>query len=143
MYTTISKEATEAIARIIWDILDEWFGDTIIFDPIVVIPSDDLYDEPYIEVYSSYSRDPKVLDPHWQLALDECARPHLEELGVSGGDGRGGLALYPPTLPSPTPKTWRYAGDVTTTTGMRSSCSKLSRSRSSGLHIATRRATSG
>ena len=83
MYTTISKEATEAIARIIWDILDEWFGDTIIFDPIVVIPCRDLYDDPYIKVCSAYIRDPKVLDPHWQLALDKCVRPHLEELGVS------------------------------------------------------------
>ena len=63
MYTTISKEATEEIARIIWDILDESFGDTIIFDPIVVIPSRDLYDDPYIKVHSVYSRDPKVLDP--------------------------------------------------------------------------------
>lgn len=83
MYTTISKEATEAIARIIWDILDEWFGDTVIFDPIVVIPSRDLCDEPYIEVYSAYSHDPKVLDPHWQFALEDCVRPHLEELGIS------------------------------------------------------------
>ena len=83
MYTTISKEETEKIARIIWDILDEWFGDTIIFDPIVVIPRNDPCDRPYINVYSAYSRDPKVLDPSWQFALKDCMRPHLEEMGIS------------------------------------------------------------
>ena len=83
MYATISKEATEEIARHIWDILDKWFGDTIVFDPIVVIPIRDFYDDPYIKVYSAYNHDPKVVDPHWQLALDEYMRPHLEELGVS------------------------------------------------------------
>ena len=83
MYTTISKEETEKIARIIWDILDEWFGDTIIFDPIVVIPRNDPCDRPYINVYSAYSHDPKVLDPRWQFALKDCMRPHLEEMGIS------------------------------------------------------------
>ena len=83
MYTTTSKEETEAIARIIWDILDEWFGDTIIFHPIVVIPNNDPYDRSYINVYSAYSHDPKELDQWWQLALGDCMRPHLEELGIS------------------------------------------------------------
>ena len=83
MYTTTSKEETEAIARIIWDILDEWFGDTIIFDPIVVIPNNDPYDRSYINVYSVYSHDLKELDQWWQLALGDCMRPHLEELGIS------------------------------------------------------------
>ena len=79
MDTTTS---TEAIARTFWENPDEWFGDTTIFDPIVVIRSHDLCDESYIEVYSAYSHDPKVLAPYWQLALDERVSHRLEELGV-------------------------------------------------------------
>lgn len=83
MNTTTSKEATEAFDRTIRDILDECFGDTIILEPIVVNPSHDLCDDQYIEVYSVYSRDPNELDPDWQLALDKCVRPDLEELRAS------------------------------------------------------------
>ena len=61
MYTIISKEVTGTIARAIWQNSDEWFGDSTIFAPIVVIRS----------------RDPGVLNLFWKLALDRYMRPHL------------------------------------------------------------------
>ena len=82
MYTTISKEATEAIARIIWDILDEWFGDTIVFDPIVVIPEVDDYGREYLDVYIAYDGQREMLDAKWDVELHLLVMPDVAELGI-------------------------------------------------------------
>ena len=82
MYTTISKEAEEAIARIIWDILDEWFGDTIVFDPIVVIPEVDDYGREYLDVYIAYDGQREMLDAKWDVELHLLVMPDVAELGI-------------------------------------------------------------
>ena len=95
----------------------------------------DLHDYPYTNAYLAYSRDPRVLSPYWQLALDGCVRPHLEVPGVPlllhdlfvprsewGGTLVVASSSIPPTRPSPTPSTWWYSGDDAKTTGMRGFC---------------------
>lgn len=38
MHPTKRQELGREIALTVWDILDEWFGDTILFGPIAVVP---------------------------------------------------------------------------------------------------------
>ena len=81
MTTTLATVADE-VANIVRQILEEEFGDTIVFDPIEVIPKIDLDGDEYLHIFMVYDGDEKLLDTAWLLGFYELIRPKLVELGV-------------------------------------------------------------
>ena len=50
-------------------ILEEKFGDKLVFDPIEVIPKIDLDGDEYLHIYMVYDGDAKLLDPSWDIGI--------------------------------------------------------------------------
>ena len=82
MTTTISKEVTDAAAEVVRGLLVERYRDTLIFDPLVVIPKVDNYDQEYLHFHIAYNGDLEMLDIKWDLKLRLLVIPGLAELGI-------------------------------------------------------------
>ena len=80
--TTITKEVTDAAAEVVRGLLVERYRDTLIFDPIVVIPKMDAYDEEYLHFHIAYNGQFEMLDIKWGLTFRLLVKPGLAELGV-------------------------------------------------------------
>ena len=77
-------EATTEIEEMIRAMLVERFEDEIEFDPIVVLPRYDDFEEAYLRVYIVYHGDRKKLDSRWSIRLPGHLWPRAEELGFPG-----------------------------------------------------------
>ena len=82
MVTTITKAVTDAAAEIVRGLLVERYNDTLVFDPIVVIPKVDDYDKEYLHVYIAYNGQIEMLDMKWGLKFRLLVIPGLAELGI-------------------------------------------------------------
>ena len=82
MVTTTPKEVTDQVIKIVRQLLDEHFGDTIGFDPILVIPKIDHYGDEYLHIYVVYDCDYEKLDPGWTLSFTRLIWPRLIKIGV-------------------------------------------------------------
>ena len=82
MTTTVSKEVTDAAAEVVRGLLVERYRDTLIFDPIVVIPKIDAYDEEYLHFHIAYNGQFEMLDIKWGLKFRLLVIPGLAELGI-------------------------------------------------------------
>ena len=82
MMTTTPKSVTDEVAKIVRETLDEHFGDTIGFDPILVIPKIDHYGDEYLYIYVVYDCEYEKLDPKWTLSFTRLIGPKLTEIGV-------------------------------------------------------------
>ena len=80
--TTKLASVTDEVADIVRQILQEKFGDTLVFDPIEVIPKVDLDGDEYLHIYMVYDGDVELLDTAWTLSFHGLIRPKLVELGV-------------------------------------------------------------
>ena len=82
MITTISKEVTDAAAEVVRGLLVERYKDTLIFDPIVVIPRVDDYDQEYLHFHIACNGQFEMLDMKWDLEFRLLVKPGLAELGI-------------------------------------------------------------
>ena len=80
--TTTSATVTDEVANIVRQTLEEKFGDSLVFDPIEVIPKIDLDGDEYLHIYMVYDGDYELLDTAWTLGLYGLLWPKLIELGV-------------------------------------------------------------
>ena len=80
--TTISKEVTDAAAEVVRGLLVERYGDTLVFDPIVVIPQVDDYDKEYLDIYIAFDGQREMLGAKLRIRLYTLVKPGLAELGV-------------------------------------------------------------
>ena len=80
--TTITKEVTDAAAGVVGGLLVERYRDTLIFDPKVVIPKVDNYDQEYLHFHIAYNGHLEMLDIQWGLKFRLLVIPGLAELGV-------------------------------------------------------------
>ena len=82
MVSTITKDVTNAAAEIARGLLVEHYKDTVVFDPIVVIPKIDDYDKEYLHIYIVHDCDREMLDAEWDISLYRLIIPGLAQLGV-------------------------------------------------------------
>ena len=80
--TTTLATVTDEVANIVRQTLDEKFGDSLVFDPIEVIPKVDHDGDEYLHIYMVYDGDRKLLDPAWTLGFYGLIQPKLIELGI-------------------------------------------------------------
>ena len=80
--TTTLATVTDEVANIVRQILEEKFGDSLVFDPIEVIPKVDHDGDEYLHIYMVYDGDVELLDSAWTLGFYGLIRPKLIELGV-------------------------------------------------------------
>ena len=71
-----------SVARIARGILAEHFGDTTVFDPIMVVSKIDHHGDGYLHVYTAYDCDLEMLDPKSTLGFSRLMLPQLLEPGV-------------------------------------------------------------
>ena len=79
-----ATKATNEIKRMLRAMLEERFEDEIEFDPIVVLPRYDDFDEAYLRVYIVFHGDHEKLDSRWSIRLPRRLWPRAEELGFPG-----------------------------------------------------------
>ncbi len=79
----ITEKERDAVADIISETLIGKFGDTFVFDPIVVKPAVDPVDgQEYLRIRVTFDGDRKLLDPKWTVGLIGRIRPKMAELGI-------------------------------------------------------------
>ena len=81
--TTKLESVTDEVANIVRQLLEEKFGDTIVFDPIEVKPEIDHDGDEYLDIFIIYDGDYKKLDPGWSSGLPMLLRPGLVDLGIA------------------------------------------------------------
>ena len=72
--TTKLATVTDEVANIVRQTLEEKFGDTLVFDPIEVIPKVDLDGDEYLHIYMVYDGDVELLDTAWTLSFHGLIR---------------------------------------------------------------------
>ena len=83
----LTPEARETIAGLVREDLALRFTDTeFVFDPIVVLPEDNLYGDPedtteYVNVLIVFDGDQKLLDAEWTGGMNVRIIPKLEQAG--------------------------------------------------------------
>ena len=82
MAETISKQMTEAIARVAWELLDERHGDRTLLGPIAAIPDVDHCGREYVRIHIGYSRKFDMLEPSHRPSFTDLIMPYLSEMGV-------------------------------------------------------------
>ena len=76
----LTDEKAAKVAEITRNLLEERFGDDFVFDPIIVAPRLDPYDNDYLEIQVVYDGDYDKLDIEWMLSLPRRMRPELLSL---------------------------------------------------------------
>ena len=83
----LTHEARETIASLVrQDLAQRFTDDEFIFDPIVVLPEDNLYGDPddpteYVNVIIVFDGDQNRLDARWTSGMNVRIIPKLEEAG--------------------------------------------------------------
>lgn len=83
----LTPEARETIAGLVrQDLAQRFTDDEFIFDPIVVLPEDNLYGDPddpteYVNVIIVFDGNQKNLDASWTVGMNVRIMPKLEEAG--------------------------------------------------------------
>ena len=81
--TTTPTTVTDEVANIARQHLEEKFGDSLVFDPIEVIPKIDHDGDEYLHIYMVYDGDAKLIDTAWTLGFYGLIWPKLIELGAA------------------------------------------------------------
>ena len=82
MYPTRRQDPGREIALTVWDILDERFGDTILFGPIAVAPWQDCDIGGYLRIHTGYDFGPEYEAPISSSELLDLLEPRLAAIGV-------------------------------------------------------------
>ena len=73
----------DAVADIIRKLLDDKFGDALVFDPIIVKDAVDIVDGmEYLRITIVFDGDQKLLDPKWTVGLTGRIRRKMAELDM-------------------------------------------------------------
>lgn len=73
----------EAVADIIRKILDDKFGDTLAFDPIIVRDAVDIIDgQKYLNIMIIFDGDQKLLSPKWTVGLIGRVRREMAKVNI-------------------------------------------------------------
>ncbi len=79
MNTKTPKETLQKVEGIVRDALEEQFGDGLVFDPIIVTPMIDPWDDERLHVYIVVDGDLERLDPSWTLGLVDIILKQVTE----------------------------------------------------------------
>ena len=72
---------TDRVTSIVRELLVERFGDTFVFDPIIVEREIDHDGDEYVHVYIVFDGNQDELDPSWTSSLNGRLWPHLVKMG--------------------------------------------------------------
>ena len=79
----ITEKQRDAVADIVSETLDQRFGDTFVFDPIIVEPEVGPVDgQEYLRIRIIFDGDQRFLDPKWTVGLIGRIRPKMAQLGI-------------------------------------------------------------
>ena len=79
---SFSPDTLEKVADIARDLLNERFGNDLVFDPVFAKSLVDHYGDDYIQLYLVFDGDEKKLDLDWTIEMVFEMEPALNELGV-------------------------------------------------------------
>ena len=79
MRTKTPKEVLLKVENIVRSALAERFKDEFVFDPVIVQPRFDHYDEEYLDIWIVFDGDQKRLDPHWTAGLSGLVLDEVTE----------------------------------------------------------------
>ena len=96
---------TDRVAEIVRQLLDGRFGDTFVFDPIIVEREFDHYGDEYVHVYIVFEGDQDELDPSWTVGLNGRLWPHLMEMGIDSPPSKSFIEKSE-WLENPRVRTW-------------------------------------
>ena len=82
MAKNITKQMTEAIARMVWELLDERYGDRTVFGPIAVVPRIGRYDGDHLCIYVGYNRKLNTFEAGLRLKNESAVSAYLEDQRV-------------------------------------------------------------
>ena len=80
---TIIAPATERIAELFRQHLEEKFAGDLEFTHIEIVPEEDYYGDPYLHAYIVYQGDFNKLDHRWLNGLARRMDPEIRELGLT------------------------------------------------------------
>ena len=81
---TITREVTDAVAKLVGDALRERFKDDgLVFDPIIAERAVDYYGDEYVDIFVIFDGEQKKLDARWINRLWIMLDPQMEELGLA------------------------------------------------------------
>ena len=83
---TITREVTDAMAKLVGDALRERFKDDgLVFDPIIAERAIDHYGDgdEYVDIFVIFDGDQEKLDARWINGLWIMLDPQMEELGIT------------------------------------------------------------
>ena len=79
---SFSPDTLEKVADIARDLLNERFGNELVFDPVFAKSLVDHYGDDYIQLYLVFDGDEKKLDLDWTIGMVFQMEPALNEIGV-------------------------------------------------------------
>ena len=79
---SFSPDTLEKVADIARDLLNERFGNDLVFDPVFAKSLVDHYGDDYIQLYLVFDGDEKKLDLDWTIEMVFEMEPALNEIGV-------------------------------------------------------------
>ena len=79
---SFSPDTLEKVADIARDLLNERFGNELVFDPVFAKSLVDHYGDDYIQLYLVFDGDEKKLDLDWTIDMVFEMEPALNEIGV-------------------------------------------------------------
>ena len=79
---SFSPDTLDKVADIARDLLNERFGNDLVFDPVFAKSLVDHYGDDYIQLYLVFDGDEKKLDLDWTIDMVFEMEPALNEIGV-------------------------------------------------------------
>ena len=79
---SFSPDTLEKVADIARGLLNERFGNDLVFDPVFAKSLVDHYGDDYIQLYLVFDGDEKKLDLDWTIDMVFEMEPALNEIGV-------------------------------------------------------------
>ena len=79
---SFSLDTLEKVSDIARDLLNERFGNDLVFDPVFAKSLVDHYGDDYIQLYLVFDGDEKHLDLDWTIDMAFLMEPALNEMGV-------------------------------------------------------------
>ena len=77
-----SDEVLQKVADLAREDMEGHFGDTFVFNPIMVVPKIDHADEEYLHIYIVFDGDQALLDSNWTRGLYGRIGPAMREMGI-------------------------------------------------------------
>lgn len=79
---SFSPDTLEKVADIARDLLNERFGNDLVFDPVFAKSLVDHYGDDYIQLYLVFDGDEERLDLDWTIDMTFLMEPALNKIGI-------------------------------------------------------------